>query len=200
MVSTYAIANSLTAANAPPAPKTPAKISPGKFTPKNEFAAATPSNAPERTSRTVLKDDLFIRCSSSWAALFDTVAVECVRHLAVAPFSCRLIVSVVVAFGNGVGGPLPACVAQGHGGIGLCSPVSLPPQNLESESTMKFNAAFLLLAITALSGCVQTAYSKSISVTKDAEGRIVQTVETETVTQPGQGYQMKLEKIKGIQP
>ncbi|WP_434625501.1 hypothetical protein J3P84_20325 [Pseudomonas sp. Z1-29] len=65
---------------------------------------------------------------------------------------------------------------------------------------MKLNAALLLLAITALSGCVQTAYSKSISVTKDAEGRTVQTVETETITQPGQGYQMKLEKIKGIQP
>jgi hypothetical protein len=65
---------------------------------------------------------------------------------------------------------------------------------------MKLNAALLLLAITALPGCVQTAYSKSISVTKDAEGRIVQTVETETITQPGQGYQMKLEKIKGIQP
>ena len=65
---------------------------------------------------------------------------------------------------------------------------------------MKLNVAFLLLAITALSGCVQTAYSESISVTKDAEGRIVQTVETETVTQPGNGYQMKLEKIKGVQP
>lgn len=65
---------------------------------------------------------------------------------------------------------------------------------------MKFNALFLLLAVTAISGCVQTAYSKSIAVTKDGQGRIVQTVENETVTQPGQGYQMKLEKIKGIQP
>ncbi len=65
---------------------------------------------------------------------------------------------------------------------------------------MKLTAAFVLLTVTALSGCVQTAYSKSISVTKDAEGRIVQTVETETVTQPGQGYSMKLEKIKGVQP
>lgn len=65
---------------------------------------------------------------------------------------------------------------------------------------MNVQAAFLLLAITTLTGCVQTAYSKSISVTKDAEGRIVQTVETETVTQPGQGYPMRLEKIKGIQP
>ena len=85
-------------------------------------------------------------------------------------------------------------------GIWLLRLVSLPAENLETESTMKLNAVFLLLAITALSGCVQTAYSKSISVTKDAEGRIVQTVETETVTQPGNGYQMRLEKIKGIQP
>ena len=65
---------------------------------------------------------------------------------------------------------------------------------------MRTNAVFLLLTIACLSGCVQTAYSKSIAVTKDGDGRIVQTVETETVTQPGQGYQMKLEKIKGIQP
>lgn len=47
---------------------------------------------------------------------------------------------------------------------------------------------------------IQTAYRKSIAVTKDGQGQIIQTVETETVTQPGQGYQMKLEKIKGIQP
>ncbi len=65
---------------------------------------------------------------------------------------------------------------------------------------MKLNAAFLLLAVTAIFGCVQTPYSKSISVTKDAEGRVAQTVETETVTQPGQGYQMRMEKIKRIQP
>ncbi|WP_342030341.1 hypothetical protein [Pseudomonas sp. CFBP 13719] len=65
---------------------------------------------------------------------------------------------------------------------------------------MKCSAAIVLLATTALAGCVQTAYTKSVSVTKNADGRIVQTVETETVTQPGQGYQMKLEKIKGVQP
>ncbi len=74
------------------------------------------------------------------------------------------------------------------------------PQTMELEAKMKFNAALLLLAITTLSGCVQTAYSKSIAVTKDADGRIVQTVETETVSQAGQGYPMHLEKIKGIQP
>jgi hypothetical protein len=64
---------------------------------------------------------------------------------------------------------------------------------------MNTNTALLLLAIFGLSGCVQTAYSKSIAVTKDANGHILQTVETETVTQPGQGYEMRLEKIKGVQ-
>ncbi|MDC3740800.1 hypothetical protein KDL21_07120 [Pseudomonas syringae pv. syringae] len=64
---------------------------------------------------------------------------------------------------------------------------------------MKTNFALLLLAVISISGCVQTAYSKSIAVTKDASGRIVQTVETETVTQPGQGYEMRLEKIQGVQ-
>ncbi|EPN63620.1 hypothetical protein BTW15_15835 [Pseudomonas syringae pv. tomato] len=57
----------------------------------------------------------------------------------------------------------------------------------------------MLLAVISISGCVQTAYSKSIAVTKDASGRVVQTVETETVTQPGQGYEMRLEKIQGVQ-
>ncbi|AAY39336.1 hypothetical protein JTE78_01280 [Pseudomonas syringae pv. aptata] len=64
---------------------------------------------------------------------------------------------------------------------------------------MKTNFALLLLAVISISGCVQTAYSKSIAVTKDASGRVVQTVETETVTQPGQGYEMRLEKIQGVQ-
>ncbi|MCH5531368.1 hypothetical protein L6205_19715 [Pseudomonas syringae pv. syringae] len=64
---------------------------------------------------------------------------------------------------------------------------------------MKTNFALLLLAVISISGCVQTAYSKSIAVTKDASGRVVQTVETETVTQPGQAYEMRLEKIQGVQ-
>ncbi|MDU8428723.1 hypothetical protein RYA99_05920 [Pseudomonas syringae pv. actinidifoliorum] len=64
---------------------------------------------------------------------------------------------------------------------------------------MKTNFTLLLMAVISISGCVQTAYSKSIAVTKDASGRVVQTVETETVTQPGQGYEMRLEKIQGVQ-
>ncbi|KIC80014.1 hypothetical protein RR51_23690 [Pseudomonas sp. C5pp] len=53
----------------------------------------------------------------------------------------------------------------------------------------------------ALSGCVvQSSYSKTIAVTKDADGKILQTVESETVVQPGQGYPMRLQLIRGIQP
>jgi len=58
----------------------------------------------------------------------------------------------------------------------------------------------LITASATLSGCVvQSSYSKTISVTKDAQGKVVQTVETETVVQPGQGYPMRLQLIKGIQ-
>ncbi|MDD1016916.1 hypothetical protein [Pseudomonas rubra] len=61
---------------------------------------------------------------------------------------------------------------------------------------------FLTLIATSsvMSGCVvQSTYSKTIAVTKDAEGKVVQTVETETVIQPAQGYPMRLQLIKGIQ-
>ncbi|MCL8308397.1 hypothetical protein M9Y57_26360 [Pseudomonas putida] len=58
-----------------------------------------------------------------------------------------------------------------------------------------------MAASAALSGCVvQSSYSKTVAVTKDADGKIVQTVETETVVQPAQGYPMRLQLIKGIQP
>ncbi|WP_420801187.1 hypothetical protein [Pseudomonas brassicae] len=59
----------------------------------------------------------------------------------------------------------------------------------------------VIAASAAMSGCVvQSTYSKTIAVTKDAEGKVVQTVETETVVQPAQGYPMRLQLIKGIQP
>ena len=51
----------------------------------------------------------------------------------------------------------------------------------------------------SISGCVQGTYTKSVQVTKDENGRIVQTIETESVTQVGQGNAMRLEKIKGVQ-
>ncbi|MGB9092266.1 MAG: hypothetical protein WCC29_22085 [Pseudomonas farsensis] len=59
-----------------------------------------------------------------------------------------------------------------------------------------------IVAVTAtLSGCVvQSSYSKTVAVTKDAQGKVIQTVETETVVQGAQGYPMRLQLIKGIQP
>jgi len=60
--------------------------------------------------------------------------------------------------------------------------------------------AILFLAI-GVSACVQTNYSKMVSVTKDESGKIIQTVETEGVVQPGgNGWPIKFEHLKGIQP
>lgn len=61
---------------------------------------------------------------------------------------------------------------------------------------------FLALAavVALMSGCVvQSSYSKTIAVTKDAQGKVIQTVESETVVQGAQGYPMRLELIKGVQ-
>jgi hypothetical protein len=50
-------------------------------------------------------------------------------------------------------------------------------------------------------GCVATSYQKSISVTKDANGKIIQTVETESVVKPNQqGWPVQFQYLKGIQP
>lgn len=50
------------------------------------------------------------------------------------------------------------------------------------------------------SGCVSTTYTKTVHVTKDAEGKIIQTVESESVVQPNQsGWPMKFEYLKGVQ-
>jgi hypothetical protein len=59
----------------------------------------------------------------------------------------------------------------------------------------------MIFLMLTMNGCVvQSTYSKTIAVTKDAEGRVIQTVESETVVQPANGYPLRLEKIKGVQP
>jgi PBP1b-binding outer membrane lipoprotein LpoB len=59
----------------------------------------------------------------------------------------------------------------------------------------------LFIAPLLLSGCVATQYQKSVSVTKDASGNIVSSVETESVIQPNQqGWPVKFEHLKGVQP
>lgn len=62
---------------------------------------------------------------------------------------------------------------------------------------------FLLLSVAAtiMTGCVvQSSFSKTVAVTKDAQGNVVQTVESETVVQGAQGYPIRLGLIKGVQP
>ena len=58
----------------------------------------------------------------------------------------------------------------------------------------------VLIAPLLICGCVNTQYQKTVSVTKDANGRIIGSVETESVVQPNQqGWPMKFEYLKGIQ-
>lgn len=66
---------------------------------------------------------------------------------------------------------------------------------------MKKTCLLLTLTATLLAaGCAST-YSKSIAVTKDANGKIVQTVETETISQPARpAMPVKLDHLKGVQP
>ncbi|MFG3692071.1 hypothetical protein ACGFZ6_01590 [Stutzerimonas stutzeri] len=58
-----------------------------------------------------------------------------------------------------------------------------------------------LVASALLTGCVvQSTYSKTVTVTKDANGNILNITESETVVQPAQGYPIKLQLVKGVQP
>jgi len=61
----------------------------------------------------------------------------------------------------------------------------------------------LTLATSCLfsAGCVATQYEKSFSVTKDANGNVTSTTETERIIQPNQtGYPMTMEHFKDTQP
>lgn len=50
-------------------------------------------------------------------------------------------------------------------------------------------------------GCVNMIYEKTVAVTRDGNGVITQTTETETVVQKNQqGWPVKLEHLKGGQP
>jgi len=61
--------------------------------------------------------------------------------------------------------------------------------------------AALLLVAAFVSGCIATTYTKSITVRKDESGRVIETIETETIVQPNQaGYPIKLEHLKDVKP
>jgi hypothetical protein len=63
---------------------------------------------------------------------------------------------------------------------------------------MSFSSIFVLswLFVSSLffSGCVEARFEKKIEVHRDANGKIIKTVETETVTQPGHT------SIRSVQP
>lgn len=46
------------------------------------------------------------------------------------------------------------------------------------------NKLAVLLLIPLFTGCAQTAYQRSVAITRDADGHIVSTTETEGVIQP----------------
>lgn len=65
---------------------------------------------------------------------------------------------------------------------------------------MKWTTIMLMGFVFLFSGCVQTHYTKSVSVKKDADGKIIERVETEAVVQPGSGWPVKYEHLKDVQP
>jgi len=56
------------------------------------------------------------------------------------------------------------------------------------------------LLLVLLGACVTTQFEKSVTVRKDADGNVVETVETESVIQPNQwGTLVKFKYLKGVQ-
>jgi len=95
-----------------------------------------------------------------------------------------------------------ACTAVCHGRRPLDGKmmVDLRRKFLIKELQLKsFIVCGLLLSFAMLTGCVQSTYSKTVTVTKDSKGMVLGTVETETVVQPAQGHALQLDLIKGVQ-
>ncbi|HEY1788282.1 MAG TPA: hypothetical protein VGJ73_09015 [Verrucomicrobiae bacterium] len=59
----------------------------------------------------------------------------------------------------------------------------------------------LLGLVSLLTGCVSTTYTKTVQVTKDANGNVVSTVVTESIMQPNQtGWPVHFDYLKGVKP
>ena len=69
-----------------------------------------------------------------------------------------------------------------EGFLKICQPTNQPTNQRSEMKKLYFLA--MVSAVLFSSGCVQTMYNKSIAITKDADGNILQIVETESVTQP----------------
>jgi hypothetical protein len=66
----------------------------------------------------------------------------------------------------------------------------------------QFKVLVLLAFAASLSGCeTPTTYTKSVVVTKDGAGKVLQIVETEAVVQPGgYGNPVRFEHLLGVKP
>lgn len=62
---------------------------------------------------------------------------------------------------------------------------------------MKF--ILIVCFMLSASACVPSQYSKSVIVKKDPQGQVVEILETETVTQRGQGCAISFVYLQGIQ-
>jgi len=58
----------------------------------------------------------------------------------------------------------------------------------------------LALVGAGLLGCVQTTYTRTVEVQFDADGREIGRTVIESATQPGQGWPLQMEYLKGTQP
>jgi len=58
----------------------------------------------------------------------------------------------------------------------------------------------VLFAALMLSGCVPSHYTQTVSVRTDAAGKVIERIETETVTQGGQGFPITFKHLHDVQP
>jgi len=56
---------------------------------------------------------------------------------------------------------------------------------------------FVVLICLALAGCVRTLVTKEVQVKKDANGKIIETVETERIIQEGATKGVQFDYLKG---
>jgi len=61
------------------------------------------------------------------------------------------------------------------------------------------NRVFIVFICLALSGCVTTLVTKEVRVKKDANGKVIETLETERVTQQGSARGMQFDYLKNKQ-
>ncbi|MBF0504153.1 MAG: hypothetical protein HQL14_03525 [Candidatus Omnitrophica bacterium] len=61
------------------------------------------------------------------------------------------------------------------------------------------NRTLIILMCLALSGCVTTLVTKEVQVKKDANGKVIETTETERVTQRGSAKGMQFDYLKNKQ-